>query len=87
MKLLNYLNLLNSDQRREFARALGISLVRLSQYAHGRSRISASLAIEIERLTEGLLRCEDLHPQADWGYVRSSGQRSMTQPKRRSARA
>lgn len=85
MTLLTYLGHLTADQRRVFADELRISLASLSQYANGHRRISAGLAIEIERLTRGVLRCEDLHPHADWSFVRGSGGRRPP-PAKRSAR-
>lgn len=70
MQLAEYLCTLTTEERRELADSLGISGSQLSQYANGHRRISADLAIEIERLTFGAVLCEEMRPQTNWRYLR-----------------
>lgn len=54
----------------KLAKALGVSTQRVSNW---RSRgVPESFAPEIERVTKGQVRCEDLCPETNWAYVRNS---------------
>ncbi|NWB64435.1 YdaS family helix-turn-helix protein, partial [Pseudomonas sp. F1002] len=46
----------------------------LKQVAYGNRRPSASLAINIERESQGQITCEQLRPDIDWAYVRGTKQ-------------
>lgn len=37
-----------------------------------RGRVPADYCPSIERVTGGKVRCEDLRPDVDWGYLRAS---------------
>lgn len=52
------------------AAALGVTPGLVSQWSSGRTRVSAERCIEIERITSGAVRCEDLRPDIDWAVVR-----------------
>ncbi|OQS36662.1 hypothetical protein B0T40_09715 [Chromobacterium haemolyticum] len=41
-----------------------------------RSRVPADRCIELEKLTQGKVRCEDLRPDIDWGYLRGTPSKS-----------
>ena len=36
------------------------------------TRVPADRCIDIERITQGAVRCEDLRPDVDWGYLRAT---------------
>lgn len=55
----------------KLAEAIGCSQAAVSGACTGRKRFSARCCVEIERLTGGLVRCEDLRPDIDWAYIRS----------------
>jgi DNA-binding transcriptional regulator YdaS (Cro superfamily) len=71
-KLLKYLNDLNKDQRREFCLAVESSEGYLRKAVSRRQKLGAEICINIERETSGLIKCEDLRPDADWAYLRGT---------------
>jgi DNA-binding transcriptional regulator YdaS (Cro superfamily) len=56
--------------QKELARRLGVSKGAVSQWADG--SVPLDRCIPIERLTSGAVRCEDLRPDVDWGYLRAT---------------
>lgn len=72
MNLKDYLRQLGSDDARDaFAQACGTSLNYLKLIAYGAKRAGAATAINIDRASNGTVRCEDLRPDIDWAYLRS----------------
>ncbi len=51
---------------------LGITKGAVSQWKLEGRRIPAEHCPSIERLTNGAVRCEDLRPDVDWAYLRST---------------
>lgn len=49
-----------------FAAELGVPPSLLSQWATGVRKIPAERCLQVERATNGLVRCEDLRPDIDW---------------------
>ena len=56
----------------ELARLIGVSPVLVSQWRKGRRPVPAERCPAIERATKGAVRCEDLRPDVDWGYLRGT---------------
>jgi DNA-binding transcriptional regulator YdaS (Cro superfamily) len=56
----------------EFAQRCGTTVGQMKQVAGGYRRAGESLAINIERESGGAVRCEDLRPDVDWAYIRST---------------
>ena len=56
----------------ELARRLGVHVSMPSQWAMGHRPIPAERCIEIERITNGAVRCEELRPDVDWAYLRAT---------------
>lgn len=54
------------------AKALGVSLGAVNQWATYRRPVPAEYCPSIERLTNGAVRCEDLLPTIDWQYLRAT---------------
>jgi DNA-binding transcriptional regulator YdaS (Cro superfamily) len=52
------------------ARILGVSTQAVCFWRDGARGIPAERCPSIERATEGAVRCEDLRPDVDWGYLR-----------------
>lgn len=71
-QLLDYLNAIPVSDRDDFARRCGTSFDYLRQIGYGNRACSAELAIDLERESGGVLRCEDLNSRADWDFVRAS---------------
>lgn len=75
MKLLEYLESLGGKSEIEdFAKSCGTSYMYLMHIARGTQdkKAGESLAINIERESEGVVRCEELRPDVDWQYIRST---------------
>lgn len=58
--------------QKALANAIGVTQATVSQWVHGRRPIPAERCPEIERLTAGAVRCEDLRPDVDWAYLRGT---------------
>lgn len=56
----------------EFAKALGVPPALISQWKTGDRQVPAERCPDIERLTDGLVRCEDLRPDVDCAYLRGT---------------
>lgn len=58
--------------QRALASALGVTKAAVWQWKGGGRQVPAEHCPDIERLTAGGVRCEDLRPDIDWGYLRAS---------------
>lgn len=56
--------------QRQLAVALGVTPGRVSQWLV--DPIKADYCPTIERMTNGAVRCEELRPDVDWGYLRAT---------------
>jgi DNA-binding transcriptional regulator YdaS (Cro superfamily) len=54
------------------ARQLNVTTQAVCFWRDGKRKIPAEKCIEIERITDRSVRCEDLRPDADWTYLRNS---------------
>jgi len=54
------------------AKKIGVAAPLISQWRTGARRVPADRCPEVERATDGRVRCEDLRPDVDWGYLRQS---------------
>lgn len=72
MELKTYLSNLERGGLSKLAALLDISPSYLSQLSSGSASISEKRCIEIEKATNGAVRCEDLRPDVDWAYLRNS---------------
>lgn len=70
IQLKQFLKPMNKDQRIAFAIKCGTTLGNFYQMIYGTTSCSASLAIAIDRESNGAVRCDDLCPQADFDYLR-----------------
>ncbi|WP_417252763.1 helix-turn-helix domain-containing protein [Castellaniella sp.] len=52
------------------AKILGVSTQAVCFWRNGARGIPAERCPSIERATQGAVRCEDLRPDVDWGYLR-----------------
>jgi DNA-binding transcriptional regulator YdaS (Cro superfamily) len=71
--LLPFWRSLNQPARLRFARRCDTTVNHLQNIAYGLKRCGESLCINIERESNAEVRCEDLRPDVDWGYLRSIG--------------
>lgn len=72
MNLHEFIKPLERGALDAFASACLTTSGQLKQVAYGNRRPSASLAINIERESTGRVTCEELRPDVDWAYLRSS---------------
>ena len=54
------------------ARSVGVSPVIISQWKTGARQVPAERCPDIEKATQGAVRCEDLRPDVDWAYLRQT---------------
>ena len=73
MKLTDYLSAPGS--KAALARLLGVAPVQVTHWAAGKRRVPAARCIDIERVTGGLVKCEELRPDMDWSYLRGNRNR------------
>lgn len=56
----------------ELAALIGVPAALMSQWKVGARPVPAERCPAIERATAGAVRCEDLRPDVDWAYLRST---------------
>lgn len=71
MSLKEHLKTIRPIDRPAFAQACGTTLGHLTNVAYGYRPCGESLAIAIERETNGTVRVEDLRPDVDWSVIRA----------------
>lgn len=71
MKLSDYLAAERGRQGK-LATALGISSASITQWVSGERPVPADRCPSIERFTNREVLCEDLRPDVDWAYLRTS---------------
>lgn len=79
-KLLTFINDLNKADRAVFCAACGTTEGYLRKATSRTQRLSAELCIAIERESNGLVLCEDLRPDVDWAYIRSTKNEETHEP-------
>lgn len=79
MNLKTYTNMLRGRSAR-LGRELNVSSVLISQWANGTRPIPAERCPEIEKATNRAVTCEELRPDIDWAYLRSTDRGQGTQP-------
>lgn len=84
MKLIDYLNAIPVEARDPFAKRCGTSFNYLRQVAYGNRPCPEKLAVNLERETNRLFLCEQLCPDVDWAFIRSTTpatrRRAQSQP-------
>lgn len=68
MQLAEYLE--TREKPASLASRLGVSTGRLSHFKTGFDRPNAEMCIAIHRETGGVVTCDELRPDLDWGAVR-----------------
>lgn len=56
----------------DLARAMQIKPSTVNQWIKGVRPVPAERCPQIERLTNGAVRCEELRPDVDWAYLRKT---------------
>lgn len=70
MDLKTYLD--SRGDNKELALAVGVSQVNVSLWKTGARQVPAERCPAIERATNGAVRCEELRPDVDWGFLRAT---------------
>lgn len=65
--------------QRVLADRLGVTPPFVNQWLSGYRRVPAERCPDIERLTGGAVRCEDLRPDVDWGVLRTGAPQPESQ--------
>lgn len=71
--LREYLRGLSPVEQAAFASRCGTSIGYLRKALSVGQSVGESLAINMERESRGAIRCEDIRPDVDWAYLRSTG--------------
>ena len=71
MDFKKYLFSLDMADRQLFADRCDTTVGHLRNVAYGRT-CGEKLAVDIERESNGAVRCEDLRPDVDWAYLRGT---------------
>lgn len=61
------------NDRAEFAKRCESTFAHIRNIAYGQKPCGEKLAVAIDRESGGTVRCEDLRPDVDWGYLRQTG--------------
>lgn len=69
-KLRKYLNSLSSIELQVFAAKCGTSIGYMRKAISIKQDLAERLCINIDRESNGVVRCEDLRPDVDWAYLR-----------------
>ncbi len=72
MTLIEFTRNMEKGELEVFAARCKTTVGHLKQVRHGHRRASASLAINLDRETNGLVSCEETRPDIDWAYLRNS---------------
>lgn len=72
MKLKKYLQKLSASERNDFSARCETTFGHLRNVAYGYKPCGESLCINIERESNGSVKCEELRPDVDWGYLRGT---------------
>ncbi len=70
MQLKDFFLQLSSDERDVFASRCDTTADYIKQIMYGNRPCKAELAINIDRESGGLVKCEELCPDADFEYLR-----------------
>ncbi|UXH41592.1 MULTISPECIES: transcriptional regulator [Pseudomonas] len=72
MNLHDYIKPFDKQTLNSFAASCGTTAGQLKQVAYGYRRPGAALAISIERESSRAVTCEEMRPDIDWAYLRST---------------
>lgn len=67
-----YLKTMPTDEQVAFAKRCDTSLNYLRKAISAHQSLSEGLAIQIERESNGKVRCEQIRPDVDWAYIRGT---------------
>lgn len=73
--LLDYINSMTTEEQFYFAKGCETTAAHIRNVAHGYSKCSEKLAINIERESKRTIECDDLRPDVDWDYIRGTRRR------------
>jgi DNA-binding transcriptional regulator YdaS (Cro superfamily) len=70
--ILTYLKKLPPDQQERFAARCGTTVGYLRKAVSAEQKIGETIAINMERESDGEIRCESVRPDVDWAYIRGT---------------
>lgn len=72
MDLKSFFMALPKAEREAFAKRCETTRGHITNIAYGQKPCGEKLAIAIDRESSGVVLCESLRPDVDWGYLRGS---------------
>lgn len=70
MTLDNYLNMKGRGSASQLAKYLGVPEALISQWRYGVQKIPADRCVEIESITDGVVKCEECRPDFPWNTTK-----------------
>lgn len=70
--LRTYLKSLEPPAQKDYAERCGTTIGYLRKVLSTGQDIGESIAIALERESDGAVRCEELRPDVDWAYLRGT---------------
>lgn len=83
-KLRQYLNSLPVPEQADFARRCGTTIGYLRKAISAGQQLAEKTCIAIDRESRGVVRCEDIRADVDWGYLRGTSAVPCEEPHSRS---
>jgi DNA-binding transcriptional regulator YdaS (Cro superfamily) len=78
--LRTFLNSITRVEQEDFAFRCGTTVGYLRKAISTGERMRESLVIDMERESEGKVRCEPLRPDVDWAYLRGTSSSPGAEP-------
>ena len=72
MELKTFIKSMPVADRDGFSERCGTTYAHIRNIAYGFRVAGESLCINLERESQGAVRCEDLRPDVDWAYLRGT---------------
>lgn len=72
MELKTFIKSMSKEDREDFAIRCGTTAAQMQNIYLGHRRAGENLAINIERESKQAILCEQLRPDVDWAYLRST---------------
>jgi DNA-binding transcriptional regulator YdaS (Cro superfamily) len=77
MNLKTFFEISGRGSALSLCKALGVANSDMSNWSQGKKQVPAERCPAIEKATGGLVRCEDLRPDVEWGVLRGTEQRAV----------
>ena len=76
-KLIEYINSLSAIDRTNFEEKIKTSINYLRRAKSGNTKLGINICIAIEKATNSAVNCEELRPDIDWSFLRSTAESTL----------